>query len=897
MPNWQEEIRRRLASANLDPAREAGIAQELEEHLEDHYTELLALGRSPEDARRATLDELRDDIRMRHELAGVVPPPDPLPPPGAATRAFSPREWWRDVRYAARRLRRAPAFTLIAMLTLAVGIGGTVTIASAVYTVLYRPLPLANPDRLVVPVSVNHARDILRGSVPYADYADWREERDVFEAVALFNPIQVDLAGGEIPERVAALQVSPEYFETMKGRPVTGRLLRPDDHAPDATRVVVIGDRLWTRRFGRDPAIAGTTVRIAGTVVTIAGVVSAEAMWPDEIDMWLPMRPSLLDDDVRTRRDNMIYRAVARLAEGAPIEQARARVASIAERVAREHASSRAGWTTHVIPLREYIVEPELRLGMMVLLGGVGFVLLIACVNLANLLLARGADRAREMALRSALGASRGRLIRQMMIESLVLAAAGGAAGLLLARWMLDALVGVAPEGLPMIEQLRIDGVALGVAAGVTMGTAVLIGLLPALAASGDQPVDALREGGRTSGAGRRTARVRDALVVAQIALAIVLLTGAGLMLRSFRHLLQVDPGVDVERILAGRISVPYARYQEAGLVQFYERLTDALAAVPGVDAAAATSFLPAGGRGFGLGRVFLLDGQPEPPASTDHQASWNVVTPDYFRAAGISVLRGRSFTRDDRADTVPVIMINQTMARRVFGDADPIGRRIRSWRDENLLREIVGVVSDVRYDGLADDEQALVYVPHRQNAWWGSLTVIVRARGEPAAFGETLRREVARLDPDVAVAGTATLSSMAAASIAPQRFGAMLFLLFAAAAALLAGIGVYGVMSYVVAQWRHELGVRLALGATPRGLFGLIMRRGIVLTVAGAILGVLGGLALGPLMGDLLHGVRPRDPATLASVPLLLVAVALIACAIPGRRAARIDPLEALRQ
>jgi predicted permease len=896
MSRWSVEIRRRLAAANLDPAREAEIAQELEQHLEDRYAEMRAMGRSDENARRAALAELADDRRMREELRRTIAAPPALPPPGAPPDRASLVTWWQDVRYSVRMLRRTPGFTAIALLTLAVGIGGTVAIFGAVYTVLYRPLALTDSDRLVVPVNINRARNILRGSTPYADYEDWRAQRDVFEQVALFSPTQVDIAGGDTPERVDAVQVSPEYFDLMKVLPVAGRVFVPSDHAADAAPVVVISDALWKRRFGGDPQIAGKELRIAGTVATIAGVVEADRVWPDEHDVWLPLKPSMLNEDIRRRRDNMIFLSIARLQSAVPIAQARARVAAIAERIAREHAESRKGWTTDLIPAREYIVEPELRTGMLVLLGGVAFVLLIASVNLANLLLARGADRAREMALRSALGASRARLIRQMMTESLVLAAGGGAAGLVLAHWLVGAIPSAVPPDLPMIQRMEVDAVVLGVAIAVTAGTALLFGLLPALASCAPRPAETLREGGRTSGTGRRTRRLRDSLVVAQMALAIMLLVGAALMLRSFSQLLRVDPGVDVEKIVAGRVVIPSARYLQPALrAQFYDRLIDALAAAPGVESAAATSYLPAGGRGFGLGRVFLLEGQPEPPASTDYPAMWNVVTTDYFHTLGIPVLRGRAFTRQDTADSRPVMIINQTMATRVFGNADPIGKRMRSWRDENVLREIVGVVRDVRYNGLADDDKSLVYVPHHQNSW-GSMTVAIRAQGNPAALADTLRREVSRLDQDVAVARIATLSAIAANSIAPQRFGALLLAIFAAAAALLAGIGVYGVMGYNVAQRTHELGVRLALGAKPRDLFALVVARGLLLAAVGAALGLAGALALGPVMRGLLFGVRPADPITLVLVPVVLAGVALLACSLPGRRAARIDPIESLR-
>lgn len=894
MSRWHDEIRRRLSAANLDPGREAEIAQELEQHLDDRYEELRAMGHSDDVARRAALDELRDDRRMREELGRAVTSRPLVEPPGVPSGRSTMATVGQDVRYAARMLRRSPVFALVSILTLTVGIGGTVAIFSAVYTVLYRPLPLVDSPQLAVPVSENPERNIRRGSIPYADYADWREQRDVFEQVALFEPYEVDIAGGEVPERVSALEVTEEYFPLMRVQPLAGRLLTNGDHGAKAPEVVVISDALWTRRFGADPAIAGKSLRLAGRVLTIVGVAPTARLWPEKQDVWLPMQHAQLTDDMKLRRDNMIFLSIARVRQDVPFVQAQSRINTIGERVAREHPESRKGWQSDLIPLRAYVVAPEIRLGMFVLLGGAGLVLLIACVNLANLLLARGADRAREMALRAALGASRSRLVRQMLTESLVLAVAGGIAGLLLARGLVQGLKGIAIVNLPMLETLGIDGTAALAAASITVATAVLFGLLPALAASAFRPADALREGGR-SGVGHRTSRLRDALVVAQIALAIVLLTGAGLMLRSFIHLTHVDPGVDVDRLLIGRLALPGARHPRPVRAQRYEQLTDALAAAPGVESAAASSYVPAGGRGFGLGRVFLLEGQPEPPASLDYGAQWNVISPEYFRTTGIRVVRGRAFDRTDTAESRPVMIINETMARKVFGAEDPIGRKLRSWRDENVLREVVGVVSDVRYTGLASTETSLVYVPHRQDPW-GLMIVSVRAKGRPAALAATLREEVRKLDADVAVAGIATLESLASESIASQRFGALLLALFASAAVLLAGVGVYGVMNYVVSQGRHEIGVRLALGASPRAVFARVVLRGLALAAAGAAVGLAAALALGPLIGSLLSGVDAVDALTLTAVPLVIAVIALLACALPARRAAHIAPLEAIR-
>ncbi len=801
-----------------------------------------------------------------------------------------------DIRYAVRLLLRAPGHTATAVLALALGIGATVAIFSAAYTTLYRPLPIPDPQRLVVPVGANAERGIERASIPLADVADWRAEKGLFERVAVYRDTAVDLAGEGTPERVEGLQVTEDYFALMRTRPIVGRLLTESDYAPDAAPVVVIGDALWRRRFGGDPQIAGREIRLAGTVMTIAGVIDSSPCMARSAERVASASDGAAAGGRANRRDNMIFQAVARLAPDTSLGQARARIGAVAARIERDHPTIRKGWTTELVPAKEYLVEPEMQLGMLILLGGVGFVLLIACVNLANLTLARGADRTREIALRSALGASRTRIVRQLMTESLVVACAGGAAGLLAARWLLQGLQATAPSDLTMLEGIGLDAIAVGAAIGLTVATAVLFGLAPAVAASRFEPAGTLREGGRGSGAGRRSGRLRDALVVAEIALAIVLLTGAGLMLRSFGRLLDVDPGVDVDRILAGRVSLQGARYSDASArTRFYDQLTTALAARPDVEAAAATSYLPAGGRGFGLGRVFLLEGQPEPPATADYPAQWNVVTPEYFRTLGIPVGRGRAFSPRDTADSTPVMIINETMARRVFGDQDPLGRKLRSWRDENLYREIVGVVADVRYRGLADEERSLVYVPHQQNSW-GTLTVAVRARGNPAGLADLLRREVAALDRDVAVARVDTLASFASESISGQRFGALLLTLFAASAALLAGIGVYGVMNYAVARRAHEMGVRLALGATPASLFRMVVGRGLVMVAVGAAIGIAGGLAVGRVMRGLLHGVEPSDPVTLLTVPAVLALVATIACALPGRRAARTEPLTALR-
>ena len=802
-----------------------------------------------------------------------------------------------DFRFATRVLLKSPAYSLVALVTLGLGIGATVAIFSAVYAVLLAPLPYPNPDALVVPVSTNAARGFDRASVPYADYLDWRNQRDIFAYVAVWRPTGVDIAGSTaIPERVEAAQVGEAFFDVLGVRPMLGRTLEAADHDVKSARVAVISYGLWQRRLGGVPDVLDRDLRIGGVPVRVVGVLPPGSMWPAEQQIWLPLKPAQFSQDTLSRRDNMIFLAIARLAPGVTIEAGRTRVAAIAARVAQEHPESRKGWSSSLVPMREYFVQPELRDALLVLLTAVGVVLLIVCVNIANLLLARGTVRGRELAVRTALGASRLRLVRQLLIESLLLAAAGGALGIAVGAPLMGALRRLAPEGVPFVAAMALNLPALAAAAALTLGSVVLFGILPALAGSRQSPVSAMREGSAGTGAGTATVRLRDTLVVAEMAMAVVLMVSAGLLIRSFTKIVNRDPGVAVDRVLAARVSLPGARYpNDDDAIRFFERLTRDLAAQPGIASAAATSYLPAGGGGFGLGRVFLKEGQPEPPASTDYEANWNVVTPDYFRTLGIPLVRGRTFTDRDTASSPPVIIVNETLARRLFPAGDAIGHRIRSWRDENVLREIVGVVADVRYFGLSDADRGLVYVPHRQNAW-GVMVVAARTTGNPADFARTMREAVARIDANLAVGQLGTLAEFARASVARERFSAALLGAFAVLSILLASVGIYGVMAYVVARRSRELALRAALGASPRALFAQVAGRGLVLTTIGGTIGLAGALAAGRLLSGLLFDTAAADPLTIGAVAVLLPAITLAACAVPARRAARMDPIATLR-
>ena len=801
------------------------------------------------------------------------------------------------MKYALRSLRRAPGYTLVAVLALALGIGANAAIFGAVDTVLLRPLPYPHADRLVVPVSENAERGIEHGSVTFADYVDWRAETGVFAYVALWRPINVDVTGAGDPERMSAAQVSEEYFPLIDPALAAGRAMAAPDFAADAPFVTVISHGLWQRRFGGAADVVGRTLTIAGTPHEVVGVLPDRAAWPEETDLFVPLRASGFSDDTRTRRDNMIFLAIARLADGVSIEQADAVLATIATRLAQADPQIRKGWTNRVVPLRDYVVEADVRRALLVLLGAVGAVLLIACANLASLSLVRAAGRSREIGIRFALGASRWRVVRQMASESLLIAAGGTALGLVLSIWMMEGIAAMAPEGTPFIDRLGLD--ARVAAAGMIFGLFAIAaaGVLPALAASGVELTPALKEGTPGSGASRRARFLRQSLVIAEVAIAVVLVASASLLIKSFERVSGVAPGADVDRVLAGRIALPGARYPTAeARERFYRTLTGRLAALPDVEAAAATSYVPVGGGGFGLGRVFLAEGAPAPPAAPDTPAQWNVVTPDYFRALGIPVIRGRAFDARDTAESTPAIIVSASFARLMFGDADPIGRRTKSWRDENVLREIVGVVDDVRYRGLLEPTRPLVYVPHAQNAW-GSLGIVLRARhGAPGALAPALRREIAAVDPLLAVANVRTMAETASGSIARERYTTLLVTLLAATALALGTLGIYGVLSFAVSTRRHEFGLRIALGASSGDLYRLVLGNGLALALIGIAVGGAGAVAASRLLAGLLYEVEPHDPASYAAAGTLILVTAIAACLLPARRAAHADPLQALK-
>lgn len=802
----------------------------------------------------------------------------------------------QDIRFGARMLYKHPAFTVVAVFALALGISANTAIFSVVNAILLRTLPYKEPERIVVPVSVNVGRDTKRGSITYADYLDWRAETDVFENVALFSSQPVDLTGSGEPEQVTVAGVTEEYFPLMGVEPAVGRTFSDDDYRPNAQRVFVISYKLWQNRYGSNPEIIGQNIYLNGRPYPVIGVMPKDSQWPANFDLWGPLAVGPNPSPDLTRRDNMIFRAVARLKPGVSVEQANAVMEGIAQRVAQEEPVIRKGWSNRAIPLSDYIVEDDLHLALYVLLGAVGFVLLIACVNVANLLLARAASREREIAIRLALGSGRLRLIRQLLTESLLLSFIGGGLGFLLAFWGVDLLKAIAPADIPRVTEIGIDLRVLVFTITLSVLTAIVFGLIPAIQASKSDLNESLKEGGRSATGGVRGRRIRSLLVVSEVVLSIVLLVGAGLLVRSFLQLQKVDPGFNTGNLVTMTINCPSVRYPDsAKVIDFYQRLSDRVAETPGVEAAAVSSALPLGGGGFYLGRVFLIEGHPEPPAGPDTPAQWNVISPGYFETTGIKLIRGRPFDERDTTDGNKVIIINETMARRMFGDEDPLGKRIRSWRDENLLREIVGIVQDVRYYGREDELRGLVYVPHTQNSW-RSMTLTARVLNNPENFIGAIRDQIWSVDKDLAIANPKTMTRILDESVAPRRFNTLLLALFAIVALILSVVGIYSVLSYTVAQRAHEVGIRMALGARTNDVIRMILLQGLSLTVIGVAIGLGAAFALMRVMSSLLYEVSETDPLTFVSVSILLIAVSIVACYIPARRATKVDPISALR-
>ena len=796
-----------------------------------------------------------------------------------------------DLRHGARLLLRSPGFTLVAVAALAIGIGANTAIFSVVNTLLLRPLPYERPDDLAVIWEHNIPRDRKNNVVSPGNFLHWREmQRTFVDLAAVAGPFDVTLTGSGEPEQIRVQYTSASFFPLLGVGPSLGRPYTVDEDRPGAF-VAVISDRLWRRRFNADASIVGRAITLQGNAITVLGVMPPGFSYLRKtVDIWMPIG---FDAQARTPRGRWLS-GLGRLKPGVSFEQAQQDMTRVHAELTRLFPAFNTGWTARVVPVREELTGP-VRPALFVLLGAVAFVLLIACANVANLLLARATGRHRELAVRAALGAGRGRLIRQLLAESVVLAVAGGAAGLLLGWWALRLLRAVVAEQLPIqrLEMVGIDGWVLAFTAGASLVSGVVFGLVPALTASGKVLSDALKEGGRAGTAGR-SARARNTFVVVEVALALILLAGAGLLIRSFAQLMSVDPGFDTDRTITMRVSLPGSRYREgADRVQFFRRLFDRISTLPGIDAAGANSSIPLTGPGAATG--FEIVGRPKPAPGQGPVLDVRVVTREYFKALGIPLLKGRLFNEDDPADSLNRIIVNQALAEKYFPGEDPIGRKIRvAWNDERD-DEIIGVVGDVRHASLHEQARAMNYWPYARFSYPG-MTIALRTAGDPRPAAAAVTAIVRELDPELAVADVQTMGEIVSESVTERRLTMTMLAIFAAAALLLAAVGIYGVIAYSVSQRTQEIGIRMALGARQRDVLRMVVGHAMTLTAAGIAIGAVGGLLLTRLMGELLFNVRPADPVTFAAVTALLAGVAAVASYLPGRRAALVDPVVALR-
>jgi putative ABC transport system permease protein len=797
----------------------------------------------------------------------------------------------KDVRYSVRMLVRNPAFTLVSVLALALGIGANVAIFSVVNGVLLRPLPFKEPDRLMM-IRETKLPVFPEFSVAPGNFLDWKKQNTVFEHLAAFQGTSFNLIGSGEPERLRGMFVTEGFFSMLGAQPQLGRDFLPEEDQPGHNKVAILSHGLWQRRFGGDPKVLNQPITLSGESYTVIGVMPASfRIEGRDLDLWTPMA---LTAAQATQHGGHYIVAVGRLKPGVTVDQAGSEMRTIAERLAQQYPDSNTGWSVTVVPLLEYSVK-SIKPALLLLLVAVAFVLLIACANVANLLLARAVGRQKEMATRTALGASRWRIVRQLLTESLLLSSMGGALGLLLAKWGMDLLLTLAPPELPRISSVSIDGRALAFTVALTFLTGIIFGLVPALQASRPNLNETLKDAGRGSTEGSRRQLIRHTLVVMEVAAALVLLVGAGLMIKSFWRLQKVDPGFNPKNALAVSVQLPQTKYKEENeQAAFFGHLIEKVATLPGVEAVGAGSVIPLSDNDFVL--AFEIDGRPPLSPGTTQSTNYYSVSADYFKAMGIPLRRGRVLANTDTKDAPHVAVINETMARKMFPNEDPIGKRITfGSRDKPDWFEIVGIVGDVKHYGLDQETTMQTYEPYTQQTL-PYMTLVVRTSGDPTSLSAAIRSDVLSLDKEQPVSSIKTLNDLFSTSIAQQQFSMLLLGVFAAVALALAAVGIYGVLSYAVTQRTHEIGIRMALGAGRRDVLWLVVGKGMLLTVIGVAGGLLAAFGLTRLMATLLFGVTATDAATFASVASALFVVALLACYIPALRATKVDPLVALR-
>ena len=809
---------------------------------------------------------------------------------------------WQDVRFGARMLLKNPGFTFIAVLALALGIGANTAIFSVVNAVLLRTLPYEHAERLVKVYGATSQEPESRAPFSYPDFLDYKTQAANFEYFAAYQQIGTSLFVGDGPERVSGTEATTDLFPLLGVEPEIGRVFKAEEDRADAPSVIVISHGLWQRLFNSDPNIVGREVRRGSRTVTVIGVMPPAFKFPveaEKVDFWVPLvaETARTDASTLTSRDSRFLPVVAKLKRGATLAAASAEMDTLARGIEQRFPATHTNNRVRLLPLLDDVVG-DIRPALLVLLGAVGLVLLIACANVANLLLARAAARGKEIAVRTALGASRTRIVRQLLTESLLLSLTGGALGLLLAWWGVDLLVAAAPADAPRITEISLDARVLVFTFAASLLTGIVFGLAPALQASKLDLNEMLKEGGRGSTEGGR-GRIRSLLVVSEIALSLMLLVGAGLLIKSFFHLLNSNPGFDTAHVLSVTLPLSRSKYPEPGQqTAFLQQVIERVKALPGVESVGATNQLPLGNKE--LRNTFNIEGRPPAAPGQRLSARNQIVTTDYFRAMNIPLRRGRAFAERDARNSAPVIIINDALAARYFGTEDPLGRRILI-EDENNNplppREIVGVVGNVRHNTLDEEEFSEYYVPFLQTPD-SQLVLVARTTDavKPASLAPAVRATIKELDRQQLIWEVQTMGERVARSVAPRRFTMLLLGCFAFVALLLAAVGIFGVMNYTVTQRTHEIGIRLALGAQRGDVMKMIVGQGMLLALLGVGLGLAGAFAATRVLASLLYEVSATDPLIFSAVALVFTAVSLLASYVPARRAMKVDPMVALR-
>ena len=799
---------------------------------------------------------------------------------------------WRDIRFGVRALVHSPIFTIVTVLSLALGIGANTAIFSVVNGLLLRPLPYPESERIV---DVWHTPPqqsfpgLDRFSVSPANYLDWKAQSSTFEQMAIYGYAGLSLSTSNDPLPLIGAPVSSDFFSVLRTNAMQGRTFTPDEEQPGRDQVVVISQALWQRAFGANPNIIGQTVTLNSRSFTVVGIMPAGFALPREADLWVPLG---WDDKERQTRSIHDYIVIARLKQNVSLQQAQAEMSTISTRLEQQYPEENSGWGAVVIPLHEDLVG-DIRTALLVLFCAVGFVLLIACANVANLMLARGANRQKEIAVRIALGAGRARLIRQLLTESVLLAVTGGLLGLLLAVWGSRMLVRLG--SLPNSGDIGIDTWALGFTLLVSFAAGIIIGIVPALQFTRTSLSETLKQGAGRTGGSPMKQHTRKALVISEVALSLVLLIGAGLMIRSFWKLQNVDPGFDTSNLLTMSVGLTPIRYSEPHQqLAFLDRVTEQIRAVPGVVSVGATTTIPLAGGGST--QPFSIEGRPTGTVAEQPMAQTRYISSDYFRAIGIPLRQGRFFSDQDRDNSVPVVIISEAMARRFWPGENPIGKRLTpSFHVKQGAREIVGVVGDVKTSGLDVDASAMMYLPYKQSQM-PFITFVARTASDPQNFVQPVSKAIYSIDKEQALTDVRTMEEVLARSMSGRRFNMTLLITFAGVALMLAAVGVYGVMNYTVMLRRRELGIRLALGAQKMDVLRLVLGQGLTLTLIGVVAGLLAAYAVTRLMASLLYGVTATDYLTFVSVSAVIIAVGLLASYLPARRATKVDPMIALR-